>query len=130
MGVENKLRKKAAVDIQSTKQMITVIPKQGIFNKQCFDNAAQYQSEHGGDVIEVVTVGNSWPSLHYINQVEGQYLETTLGYQADQYEYFYLRIITKEDYKNMQWVFQNALATLSRPYLKWYHKLFGIYRVF
>jgi hypothetical protein len=130
MGIEKSLREKVAVDIQSTKQMITVIPKQGLFNQQCFDNAAQYQSEHGGDVIEVVTVRNQWPTLHYINQVDGEYLETTLGYKADRHEYFYLRIITKEDYKHMNWVFENALATLSRPYLKWYHKLLGIGRAF
>lgn len=130
MGIEEKLREAAAVDTQSTKQMIKVEPKQGLFNQMCFDNAAQYQSEHGGEVVEVVTVRNGWASLHYINKIDGAYLETTLGYKSYKYEYFYLRVITEEDYKNMNWVFENALATLSRPYIRWYHKLLGIKRVF
>lgn len=130
MKIENNLRETVAVDIQSTKQMIKVEPKQGLFNQRCFDNAAQYQSEHGGEVVEVVTVRNSWPTLHYINKVDDVYLETTLGYQASRHEYFYLRTITEEDYKHMSWVFENALATLSRPYVRWYHKLLGIKRVF
>jgi hypothetical protein len=128
-AIGNKLREKAAVDIQSTKQMITVTPKRGLFNYKCFDNAAQYQSEYGGDVVEVVIVRCADPSLHYINRIDGEYLETTLGYRSAQYEYFYLRVITEEDYKHMSWVFENALATLSRPYIRWYHRLLGIKRV-
>jgi len=130
MSIEDRLRSIAAIDIQSTKQMIKVEPKQGLFNQKCFDNAAQYQSEHGGEVIEVIAIRNTWSSLHYINKVEGVYLETTLGYQSSSHEYFLLRVITEEDYKHMTWVFENALATLSRPYIRWYHKLLGIKRVF
>ena len=130
MSIEDNLREKVAVDIQTTKQMIKVEAKQGMFNLQCFDNAAQYQSEHGGEVAEVVTVCNGWPSLHYVNKIDGVYLETTLGYMSCKYEYFYLRTITEDDYKNMSWVFENALVALSRPYLRWYHKLLGIKRLF
>jgi hypothetical protein len=130
MSFEKRLRGTASVDIQSTKQMINVVPKQGLFNQQCFDNAVQYQSEHGGEVIEVVTVNNGWSTLHYINKIDDEYLETTLGYKAERHEYYYLRTITQEDYKHISWVFENALATLSRPYLKWYHKLLGISRAF
>jgi hypothetical protein len=131
MSMRDKLKKKASRHIQATKQRIEVRAEQGLFQHKCFDNAVQYCTEHGGTVVEVIAIKDEWPVLHYINKVDGVYLETTLGYKAEYHEYYFLREILPDDHKHIGWMFDSALHYLSAPYLKWYHRqCWGIRRIF
>ena len=130
--IEDKLRLKVLRDIQSTKEVIHVEPKQGLFNFRCYENAVEYarlNPDH--KVIEVMYL-ESGPSavLHYINQdPDGNYLETTLGFRADSVEYYKLREIPVADYPNIGWVFNTTLEYWTNTRLKWWHRLLGITRL-
>lgn len=130
--LENRLRLKLAKEIQCSKEVITVIPYRGMFNYQCYDNAVEYTRIHPDHtVVETIYIekGN-WPTLHYVNQApDGTYLDTTLGYKAESYEYYFLRKIHPDDYKAMSWLFNNTVDYWSAKYLKWWHRLLGVSRL-
>lgn len=108
---------------------IEVEPKQGLFNHKCMCNAVEWQSKNGGTVHEVIAIGPDGPILHYINNSNGIYFETTLGFMARDLEYFLVRGVSTVEYSNIQEVFRKRLKALDSRYLRWYHKLFGIRRI-
>jgi len=130
--IENKLRAKLGSEIQCTKEMIRVIPHAGKFNFRCFENAVEFarlNPDHA--VIEVMYIEKGeYPILHYINQApDGTYLETTLGYRADNLDYYKMRVIHPDDYKAIGWLFDTALDYWSSKYVKWWHRLLRISRL-
>lgn len=130
--IEDKLRAKVMTDIQCTKEVIQVEPKQGLFNFRCYENAVEYarlNPDH--KVIEVIYIeSRKYPTLHYINQApDGTYLETTLGFRAADLEYFKLREIHEDDYRCIGWIFNETLEYWTNTRLKWWHRLLRISRL-
>ena len=99
---------------------IEVQPAVGLFNFRCFQNAVQYAVEHGGQIFECIMVYDGWPSLHYVNYIEGEYLETTLGYKARSLEYYVTREIHKLDWDDIEDVFDRTLD-------QWYYKFTNVF---
>ena len=132
MSRESRLRNKAVIDIQSSKErIIGVSNEQGMFNSKCFLNAVNYAIKNSCSVVEVVVIRDGWTTLHYINKADSGYLETTLGFECEYYEYYFLRVIPEEDYKNIDWIFDNVITVLSRPYINWFDRhILRISRVF
>lgn len=131
-GIKNKLGNLVATEIQTTKELIQVQPHQGMFNYRCHENSIEFariNPDH--KVVETIYIDSAGlPILHYVNQApDGTYLDTTLGYKAEFYEYYFLRVIHPNDYKAMGWLFDNTVDYWSNKYLKWWHKLLGISRL-
>lgn len=130
--IENKLRLKVAQEVQCSKEIISVKPNQGLFNYRCHENAIEFarlNPDH--KVIETIYIeNNSWPVLHYVNQApDGSYLDNTLGYKTEFYEYYFIREIHPDDFKSMGWLFDHTVDYWSNKYLKWWHRLLGISRL-
>lgn len=129
---EDKLRKALTREIQCTKQRINVVPHSGMFNLRCHENSIEFARQNPDHkVIETIYIDDQhYPTLHYINQApDGTFIDTTLGYKAEYYEYFFLREIVKDDFKTMGWIFDNTVEFWSRKYMRSWHTLFGITRL-
>lgn len=125
----NKIDLKTLQEIDSTLEVIEVEAGKGLFNYKCFWNACQIQHESGGEVAMVMCMLGNHSSLHYVNRIDGLYVDNTLGYTASNYKYYLIRIVPSFEYKNIHAYFNDTLEYWNSKHLKWYHKLFGISRV-
>lgn len=104
-------------------ERIKAIPKQGLFNHQCFNNAVEYATKNKkAEVWEVVIIDGGYPILHYINKDSGRFLETTLGYRADSFEYYAIRRIADIDHKAICGEFDRALESYTRQFTNWFDR--------
>lgn len=114
-------------------QRILVQPGVGLYNYKCFWNAAQKvfdDPEKNLRVVEVIQFKGQWALLHYVNwnPETDEYIDNTLGYQAEQMEYYRIRLIPPPDLPQIEDHFGAALDYWDSVFLKWYHKLAGIER--
>lgn len=106
---------------RSNLQKIDVEEKQGIFNYRCYYNACQFASKHPEySVYEVVYFDDKKPTLHYINEKDGKFYETTLGYLCKGYEYFVIKKIEKHQYQNIINIFMESLKYWNEKYVGFY----------
>ncbi|MBV1928683.1 MAG: hypothetical protein KUG81_04145 [Gammaproteobacteria bacterium] len=97
---------------------------QGLFNHRCMHNAVQYASKRDGvKVIMGVTFykNSTHPVLHYwCKDLDGEHLEVTIGYQAEDTTYYPMKEIAKGDWHMMQGVFEDALEYLMSTHTHWH----------
>lgn len=101
----------------------------GMFNYKCFHNAVQSAVENDSlDVIECIYIDDGYTILHYINFDRDQqvYVDNTLGYLSKNMSYFKLRVIHKNDWSSIGYMFDAKQDYFNKMFLKWYHRLFGI----
>ena len=119
--------------VRARYEMVKVKPEAGLFNYKCHCNAVEYaRTRRGVEVLEVIYIENGYPILHYINRhtETGSLLETTLGFMADDLEYYVIRTIHPDDYKRIVSEFDNSLKSWLMQFTSWYDRvLFGVDRV-
>lgn len=129
-NLSDRLDRRIVLHVESTYQKIEVAPTTGIFNNKCFLNTVEAvldPTRKSASVIEVLSVDNGVPILHYITKTSsGVFCEITLGHRADYMEYYFLREIHSSDYWKIQNIFSITKEAWNRKYLRWYHRLFGI----
>lgn len=128
MSIESKIRARLTDYIRSRFEMISVVPTQGLFNFRCYQNAVEFarKSEVELEVIEVVYIDNEIPILHYVNldPKTGQYMETTLGFEANDLEYYLIKKIHPSDHKHIGTEFNRSLNSWRDQWVPWYKKPF------
>jgi len=131
--MKRKLGYRIVNHLRSYYERIEVVPKQGLFNFRCFDNVVQFAKDNEGyGVVEVMYIDGSVPILHYVNvHLEtGVYYETTLGFKAENLEYYKLRTIPPIDYPLLSGEFDRAMTTWTNDWSRlWQRKLFKIERL-
>lgn len=106
--------------------LVKVDPEAGLFNYRCHCNAVEYARTHKNvEVLEVIYIDNGDPVLHYINlrTDTGALLETTLGFMADDLEYYIIRTIHPDDYKGIVSEFHNSLNSWLIDFTSWFDRL-------
>ena len=124
--LKERLNARVCMYFRSRYELIKPLPIQGLFNYKCFYNVAEYvrlNDEIG--IVEVVYIDDGYPVLHYLNYdpATQEYLETTLGFLAEQNEYYKIRSIHPSDYNNIAQEFSRSRDSWNNQFLKWYHKL-------
>lgn len=120
------IKQKITLYARAHYEMVTVIPKQGMFNYMCHCNSVEYAKLHiDTDVYEVICIDNGRPCMHYINRnkLTGEYLETTLGFRAKNLEYYVIRKIHPNDYDNILDEFDRSLTSWQEIYTNWYDRV-------
>lgn len=124
------LHAKVVSYVRSHYTMVDVIPKQGLFNLQCHRNCVEFCRKHKSyGIVEVIYVDGLCPVLHYLNTKDGQFYETTLGFEAEQYEYYIIRTIHPKDYKHICSEFDRSQNGWMVQFGTWYCNLLGIRRL-
>lgn len=130
-SAESKIAERISNAVRSKYDRISVVPKQGLFNRQCHRNAVEYaRVNKGHSVVEVIYIENDDPILHYVNYKNGIYYETTLGWEAETLEYYKIKGIRDEDHTKIHDIFNNTLKVWLMGYTNWWErKMLGVSRV-
>lgn len=124
-------RRKASIEdrmkdhIRSRHSVIDVESGNGMFNLRCHKNAVQWAFENepqGATVIETITIDAGTPILHYVNELDGVYIDNTLGFFSKRAEYYYIRKIHKADWPYIQGEFDTALDAWWYQFTNWFDR--------
>lgn len=100
--------------IISEHNCIKVKPGKCRFNYQCSYNAV-HEAVRKGDkkIAMVVYFVEGYPIIHFINYKKGVYTDNTLGEWSSQYEYYLIRFIGKDDFWNVNYIFDRYRDNLK-----------------
>ncbi len=113
---------KVNLRVRTTLDEVHPVAGPGMFNYRCYYNAAQYQSIHGGQVIEVIYIEDDDPTLHYINKVGEEYRETSLGMFIAP-EYYQVRVVDPSEYPRIDSTFNRGLRYWTGYATNWFTRL-------
>lgn len=117
---KDKLWSKVCAYVRSRYTMIDVEPVQGMFNFRCHENSVQYaKSNEGYGIAEVIYIEDGSPILHYVNTKDGKFYETTLGWRAEDLEYYKIRDIHPSDWNRIHSEFSRALDSWNEQFTNW-----------
>lgn len=126
MKFNNKKVEKLFYDeIVSTRERIEVTPGECRYNYRCHNNAVHEAVKNEDEDIAMVVYmheKNVDPIIHFVNHKDGVYTDNTLGQWAIRHEYYLIRHIDKEDFWNVQFIF-NAYRRTVRKNLNWWLRL-------
>ena len=121
--IKTKLQAKLIMYLRTRYTMINVVPVQGMFNCMCHDNAVQWaKSRARYGIAEVIYIDQGVPILHYINTKDGEFYETTLGWRAEDLEYYKIRDIHPSDWNSIHSEFSRSLDSWLLQFTNWYHR--------
>ncbi|URA07111.1 hypothetical protein P9A48_gp03 [Xanthomonas phage Mallos] len=116
--------------LRATRTPVKVEPTQGMFNFRCHENTVEWQRQRPDHtVVETIYIDDGQPILHYIaRDPAGALLEVTLGWRADELEYYVLRdiLVPRSIYKEFNSSLEYWLHFSTPTWLRW---LSGLKRV-
>jgi hypothetical protein len=128
----NEAQEKLKRFIRTRYEIIKPIPIQGLFNFKCHLNAVEYNRVHDCAIVETIYIDPCMkPILHYLNvDSKGTFLETSVGYQTKENEYYKIRIIDPNDYMNISNEFAQSLESWNEQFVGWFgRKILRINRI-
>ncbi|WP_206671852.1 hypothetical protein, partial [Parabacteroides distasonis] len=70
---------------------------------------------------------NNYPIVHFINKQGDKFVDNTLGWTYENIDYYIIRKINSDEYKNITDILVQAQRTLTRLYTNTFTRwLFGI----
>lgn len=117
-----KVTKQFYDDIVSRTERIEVHPGKCRYNFRCQMNAAHEAMKKGHKEIAMVVYmedGDEDPIIHFVNYHKGRYIDNTLGQWSKMHEYYLIRKISANDFKNVQFIFSAYRRTI-RNRLSWW----------
>ncbi len=129
--LKESIRKNVVTHLRGRYTEVQVKPEKGLFNLQCHRNCVEFcRVNDGFGIAESIYIDNSGePILHYLNVRDGEYYETTLGWEAEHNEYYIIRHLNEKDHVHIGNEFDRSLESWANQFVKWHHRLFGITRV-
>ena len=125
MTIKEKVHRRICEHLYNTSNSVSAKNVQGLFNLRCHENSVQYALKNKDvHVVMGIIVDSNFPSLHFWNKKGNRILETTLGYQCNQYDYYEQRIITKNEWNNVRGIFNEGLDYWWQTYVKWWERPF------
>lgn len=99
-----------------------------IYNYRCHLNSVQCVKEGKADEVYLcVYVENNYPIVHFINKQGDKFVDNTLGWTYENIDYYIIRKINSDEYKNITDILVQAQRTLTRLYTNAFTRwLFGI----
>jgi len=115
-------------------EKVEVKKKVGLFNYKCFHNACEYASSRNGcEVVMGIYINkrDNHPSLHFwCRDKNGKDLEVSMGYLAECYSYYEIRVIKVYDYFIIDGVFEDAMEYYrNKLTTKWERFILGKDRI-
>ena len=119
--------------LRSRHPVIDVECGNGMFNLKCHENAVQWAFEHedkGTKVVECIYIDAGTPILHYVNELDGMFIDNTLGFFSKKMEFYYIRVIHKTDWPYVRGEFDTSLDAWAYQFTTWFdRKILKIDRV-
>lgn len=119
--------------LRARHQGIRPTPEAGLFNLRCHENCVEYLRTHpdrGLRIAETVYLDEGEPVLHYVVVDGDRYLEVTLGWRADQLEYYLVRVLDERDHPRIHSEFTRSLDDWLHEFTSWFdRRVLGVGRV-
>lgn len=126
-------RERIARRLRARHQGVRPIPEAGLFNFRCHENCVEYLRTHPGvglRIAETIYLAEGEPVLHYVVVDGDRYLEVTLGWRAEQLEYYLVRILDERDHTRIHSEFDRSLTDWLHEFTSWWdRKVLGITRI-
>jgi hypothetical protein len=121
------VRKYVISKIISDLPEINVIPGECHYNFQCHHNSAHYALKNKHNFLTVgFYIDNNYPIIHFLNYINNDFVDNTLGEHTVKYKHYFLKKIHKEDFHEVDNIF-GELRKEIRNKLPWHLKLFSKY---
>lgn len=111
--------------LRARHQGIRPVPEQGLFNFRCHENCVEYLRAHpdrGLRIAETVYLDGGEPILHYVVVDGDRYLEVTLGWRAEQLEYYLIRVLDERDHTRIHSEFDRSLMDWLHDFTSWFDR--------
>lgn len=130
--LERRAHRAIAAHLRATSTPAKVEPVQGMFNFRCHENSVEWIRTHpdqGLTLVECLYLDDGQPILHYLVRTrEGALQEVTLGWRAEELEYF-----PQRDIADPRQVYREFNASLDywrdRFVPRWLVRLSGLGRI-
>lgn len=119
----NKVQKLFYDEIISTKERIEVKPGKCRYNFRCQMNAVHEAVENDHEKLAMVVYLHDCkcdPIIHFINYHNGEYVDNTLGQWSKNHEYYLIKYVTKDDFFNINYIFDSYRNTIRKQFSWWY----------
>lgn len=106
---QNKAKESVKNYINAFCERIPVEPGECRFNYKCHMNAAHEAMKGNDDHVAMVFYcrkGNDDSSIHFLNVVDGVYIDNTIGQFANYYDYDLVRLIPQSDVQAIEEIFK------------------------
>lgn len=121
----NRAYERIARRLRARFQGIRPLPEQGLFNFRCHENCVEYLRTHphrGLRIAETIYLDRGTPILHYVVVDGDRYLEVTLGWRAEQLEYYLIRVLDERDHAHIHDEFDRALTDWLHDFTSWFDR--------
>ena len=111
--------------VRSRYEMIRPEATLGLFNFRCHENCVEYLRTHpdrGLRIAETVYLDGGEPILHYVVVDGDRYLEVTLGWRAEQLEYYLIRVLDERDHARIHSEFDRSLTDWLHDFTSWFDR--------
>jgi hypothetical protein len=126
--LNSKVKSKIENFVRSNYERINVIPGKCRYNFNCHMNAVHDAMEADNhEIAMTIYIDDGWPIIHFISIHNGYYIDNTLGQWCKYYEYYLVKIVKREEFHNVNKIFDSYRETLSHK-LTWYERLLSDYR--
>ena len=131
-SMEVKARKELCPYIRDTHQKVKVHSGAYLNQNKCHHNAVHFAKIYEEDSIAMVICIDSedYCFLHFVNfNNKNELYDNTLGTQSENYKYYFVKYINKEDYCDIRGIFNYTLEEFKKPLKFWTKLLLGKDRV-
>ena len=109
----------------NTRDSVEVNPEQGLFNRQCYDNAVEWVRTHDGcEVVMGIYTEGQYTWMHFWNvDKDGAHLETTRGWRAKDMTYYPLRAVPVKYHDSIGGVMDDAVDYVTNRFTSRFDRL-------
>mgnify|MGYP000937820027 CR=1 FL=1 len=114
--------------IGATKTKVSVVAGSCRMNYECHSNAVHDAIEQKMGVAMLVGIYDSGsPFIHFVNVNRGKYIDNTLGAWSSRYDFYFIRIIDKQELWEVHKIFDAYRKELRRM-MPWYVRLLSDFK--
>lgn len=104
---------------------INVKPGIGRYNFMCHLNSVHDALNNDyNKIVMCIYIDENYPIIHFINvDNDGNYIDNTLGRWSEKFDYYFVKLIKKEDFFNINDIFtvyRKELRLKLPFYLRWF----------
>jgi hypothetical protein len=97
------------------------------YNYKCHMNSVHDAIENEDEYIAMCVYFDDSPIIHFLNIVDGKYIDNTLGHWCSLHKYYLIKKIPKSDFFNIDNIFSNFRKELGYKISK-VNRIFSQYR--
>lgn len=118
-----RIDKRIMTFLRATVTPVEVKGVQGLFNHKCHMNSVQYAKDNPGHSVVMGIVDDGGPILHFwVVDNNANHKDVTLGWASEMGTYYPMRVLSKEEWLNVNNVFTDGLEYWRNTQTNWFER--------